>query len=357
MSQKKLASFIKTLVRRIIYYRENRKVLRLLKNSVNQKRLIDFLTPNHGNIGDQAIAMCEIRFLKEHFSGHQIIEIPTVCWDSAKKKIIPPLQPEECILVHGGGFLGTLWMGSGGEPGFREILQVFSTNRIIVFPQSVFFSDDKFGRMQMAISREIYQRHSNLSICVREENSYKCIGKNRLLKDLKQCILMPDIVTYFKKDFSKYTRNNEVLLCLRNDKEKILARDMEKQIEDTLLNMGISFSHTDTVVPYKMFADRREEEVLKKMREFAQSRMVITDRLHGMILAAVTATPCLFIDNCSKKVSGSYEWLKNLEYIRPFENIQNMQVFIRETADKTIYHYDNTYLQPYYEKLADVIKE
>lgn len=357
MLQKHISPYVKTLVRKVIYFRQNIKLIRLLKNSAGQKRLIDFLTPNHGNLGDQAIVLCEMQFLKDYFREYQIIEVPTVCWDSAKKKIISLIAEEECILVHGGGFLGTLWMGCGGEPGFREILLTFPNNRIVVFPQSVYFGNDTFGKTQLAISQKIYQMHSRLSICVREINSYECIKKNNLMKDMRQCYLMPDIVTYFKKDFSGFARADKVLLCLRNDKEKVLSEDFKDQIVNALAEKGIPFLHTDMIVPYKMFAERRKAEVLRKMQEFASCRFVITDRLHGMLLAAVTATPCLFIDNCSKKVSGSYEWINNLEYIKPLSDIKDLQAVINQTAIRPTYHYNNDHLLRYYKKLAEIIKE
>ena len=45
-------------------------------------------------------------------------------------------------------------------------------------------------------------------------------------------------------------------------------------------------------------------------------RSLITDRIHGMLFAAVTGTPCIALDNVSKKVSGAYEWIQYLDYIQ-----------------------------------------
>ena len=42
---------------------------------------------------------------------------------------------------------------------------------------------------------------------------------------------------------------------------------------------------------------------------------MITDRLHGMIFAAITQTPCIVLDSLSHKLRGCYEWLKDLDYI------------------------------------------
>ena len=55
----------------------------------------------------------------------------------------------------------------------------------------------------------------------------------------------------------------------------------------------------------------RQKELNKLLNLFCNSKLVITDRLHGMILCAITNTPCLALDNRNGKVSGVYEkWLK-----------------------------------------------
>ena len=61
-----------------------------------------------------------------------------------------------------------------------------------------------------------------------------------------------------------------------------------------------------------------------KLREFAASELVITDRLHGMIFAAVTETPCIVLNSRSHKIRGCYEWLKKLGYIRFLNDINHV---------------------------------
>ena len=49
-----------------------------------------------------------------------------------------------------------------------------------------------------------------------------------------------------------------------------------------------------------------------KIREFSAGRLLITDRLHGMIIAALAGIPCLAFDNATHKVRGVFEWLRGL---------------------------------------------
>ena len=61
---------------------------------------------------------------------------------------------------------------------------------------------------------------------------------------------------------------------------------------------------------------RREFFLNKKLDEFAKAEIVITDRLHGMIFATITGTPCIAFDNLSNKVSGVYEWIMDQSYVK-----------------------------------------
>lgn len=354
MLKKLIPKCIKTELRRRLCYKYNKSVISTLKKSINQKRLILFLTPTHGNIGDHAIALCEQQFLNDYFKAYTIIEISDICWNYEKKTVLNYVRKEDCLLIHGGGFIGTLWKDNDQQ--FREVLQAFPNNKIVVFPQSVFFSNDAYGKEQLRLSRQIYTKHKQLYLCVREQNSYECVEKNALIPDMDNCLLIPDIVTYYKRDFSQDRRNNKVLLCFRNDKEKITDETVTDEIIHTLSKAGLEYSFTDTVLSYKIFGDRRDEEVFKKLQEFAQCRFVITDRLHGMLLAAVSATPCLFMDNCSKKVSGTYEWIQNLEYIKPLKDMDSLKAFIRQLDRGQTYCYTNEQLQGYYDKLAEIIR-
>ena len=55
----------------------------------------------------------------------------------------------------------------------------------------------------------------------------------------------------------------------------------------------------------------REYFLNKKFREFSERNLIITDRLHGMIFAAITGTPCVAMDNISHKILVFIMILKN----------------------------------------------
>ena len=100
----------------------------------------------------------------------------------------------------------------------------------------------------------------------------------------------------------------------------------------------------------------REVWVKQKLDEFASAKLVITDRLHGMILCAVTGTPCVVVNSKSPKVRGCYEWIRQLPYIRfadDVSEIADLYISIPEGPHK----YENSHLLPYFEELAEDLRK
>ena len=57
------------------------------------------------------------------------------------------------------------------------------------------------------------------------------------------------------------------------------------------------------------------------LNEFLRCKVVITDRLHGMLFAAITKTPCIVTKSLDYKITGTYEWIKDLNYIKFVEQL------------------------------------
>ena len=87
---------------------------------------------------------------------------------------------------------------------------------------------------------------------------------------------------------------------------------------------------TDTVSPGDMPIEERRLVVEGKLSEFSTASLVITDRLHGMIFAAITETPCIVLNSLSHKIRGCYEWISNLDYIRFADSIDEVPSIIEE---------------------------
>lgn len=69
----------------------------------------------------------------------------------------------------------------------------------------------------------------------------------------------------------------------------------------------------------------RKRNLRKKLLEFSDSEAVITDRLHGMVFAAIMNTPCMVLTNCNYKIKVS---MNGLAIIHSFILLMRKKIFI-----------------------------
>ena len=89
---------------------------------------------------------------------------------------------------------------------------------------------------------------------------------------------------------------------------------------------------TDTHVYYAPKDDAEVQTLLNQSwTQMAESELVITDRLHGMIFALLTGTPCVTILSRSPKVEGVYtEWLKDNKMIKLIHSLDEFSQAVEE---------------------------
>lgn len=310
------------------------KLLRFIDYTFNVRKVQAVLlnTPLHGNIGDHAIAVAEKELLSS--LGIRVLDFP---WAKRHYTVLAKLTPKDkIILIHGGGYIGDLWLNE--EKKLEKILQAFTHHRVIIMPQTVHFDlATETGRELFKGVKQIFSAHPSLTVFLRERISYEFMQK---YMPQVQVELVPDIVMMLQQPDVKRSRSG-VLVCLRNDIEKTMT-DENREILLALLNKKFDkITQSDMVESRNIRPEERDHRVQLKLREFAASELVITDRLHGMIFAAVTETPCIVLNSRSHKIKGCYEWLKKLDYIRFLDDINSLPEVIEELdLIKPVYHHD-----------------
>lgn len=318
---------IKSMLKKTIVYsllKKARKILhevqknivlrRKLKNFPKKKdKLLLILTPEYGNLGDHLIAMAIYKFLQDRLPNYSIDEIPLNWLNYKNVNMLKNYADDyKYVVVSGGGFLGNLYLRV--EILFRKILRIFSNAKVIVFPQSVYFTNDKCGFEEMSESKRIYNTHKSLKLFIRDK-SYHFV-KERMLLPEKKVFSVPDIALHLNYSSANVKVHDKVMLCFRNDKEKTDYDSVKDSIKKMLNSLNVPFYDSDTVVNYEIPILRRDSEISKKIAEFNSASLVITDRLHGLIFSVITGTPCICFDNTTKKISGVYSlWLKDFPYI------------------------------------------
>lgn len=281
-----------------------------LKIETGDKQVVwFFLAADYGNLGDVAITLAQTSFLKRKFPDADVRSIPisqTLQYIGAVHKVV---APKDIICLVGGGNMSDLY--SDIEFLRQLVIKNFYSNRIISFPQSVYFTDA--GQAILDKSRKIYSKHSNLTLMAREKASFhrmkKYFPKNNV-------ILIPDIVLTLDKR-KNYVRDKSVLFCLRKDKEQMYADISEiPSLKRFLDSQASKKLFIDTQIADDLVRnDGGEKHVNILLEQFSHAGIVVTDRLHGMILAFITGTPALVFDNSTKKISETYEWIKDCGFI------------------------------------------
>lgn len=279
-------------------------------NSNSDKRIVLLNTHEFINIGDHFITEGTIRFLNDFYPGYELIEISADNY-AEEVKILPYFIEEEDILVIvGGGYLGSLWL-ENGEYNVRDIVLRYRKNKIIIFPQSVYYSDDSNGVRELELSKYVYSLHDNLTIYLREKRSYD-YARLHFPKNVSLGIF-PDLALYYRPNIEAINSDG-IGICLREDTEK--KQDIDSNaISQVAKRMGQETHAINMLSDHPINIYERSAYVDMKMRDIASCRLVVTDRLHCMLMCAVTGTPCIAFDNLTGKVSGVYEWIKNLGYI------------------------------------------
>ena len=190
-------------------------------------------------------------------------------------------------------------------------------NRIIILPQSIHFSSPA----KAAESAARFRRHPDLHLCVRDRVSFE---QARAFTD--NVYLLPDMAhQLYPLSRSGYDKLGGAMLITRVDDEKVehgalpdvrvqthtdwpqFVGERERAIDRfrfvlrNMARLGMGRLGQRLVSPlWIRYAARLVDEAIDM---FARHNLIITDRLHGHILAVLMDMPTLVLDNSYGKNS------------------------------------------------------
>lgn len=189
------------------------------------KKVVLMGVPHHNNLGDNAIAYAEKEFIKDYLPEYDYYEISEETIDKCVYKVIDYIDKDSLIFLHGGGNFGDEYLYV--EEGRRKVIELFPENTIILFPQTMFFSETKQGKEELEKSKKIYSKHKKLILLARESVSYELMKKEF---PNNKVIQTPDIVTYLNKSDNK-TKREGLLFILRNDIERVTTDEQTEYLQ------------------------------------------------------------------------------------------------------------------------------
>lgn len=349
---------VKQVIKKLILTRLSSCIFRInfakkvrKRRSFYKELIFIVATPQHNNLGDHAIVYAELKFLKDMGMAERVIEIPNTDYLTNKEFIRKYVSIEDLLIIDGGGSMGTLWPMEDDK--ISEIIDSYSDNAIIVFPQTCYYKAGIESDERLMRSKHIYQRAKKLVIALRDQRSYEfCITNFPNVTFIR----IPDIVLYLnRRRVGMRNERKGVLLCFRSDLEKVISDTEIERIKDYLDQQCINYNEVSTMAKRSVSKKQRNAELFKKWNEFASTRLVITDRLHGMIFAAITGTPCLAIDNLSQKVSGVYNLMPDFSNIVICKNVNDILKYINTYYDIEANQYFSEGNTNEYQQLKDII--
>ena len=276
--------------------------------------------PVYTNVGDMLIWLGANEFFKRN--GKKFIgrfSLLNMCESSMRC-----IEESDTICFQGGGNMGDLWVS---HQHLRErIIEKFPHKRIIILPQSVHFEDV----LKLDATCELYKKHPDLHIFLRDENSFSLL-KDRGVPNLQLC---PDMAHALWGVYSagNVPKASGPLYLLRRDKEDSVLPPDINALRASAIDWDDIFTGF-TLLTYKLGQkinkiDRRLRNMLpafviwerasdiitrRAISLFAPHDMIITNRLHAMILAALLEKKAIVYDNSYGKISSYADlWFKDV---------------------------------------------
>ncbi len=284
--------------------------------------LIDF--PHHGNVGDSAIWLGEIAYLK--YRNCRLAYTCTAANYNAEA--MRAAIGNGIILITGGGNFGDLY---AIHQNLRErVIQEFPTNRIIQLPQSIYFADDS----NLARSQTVLSQHKDFHFVVRDTVSLRLAQQHYD----NPTYLCPDMAMMLDlKPLRSQPKTSDVVILSRVDEEKAshLSAGISTQLNSVVMDwldepepkhewlfkwshqrLGWSSSKIPPFLLNKLALlaanAMARQRLARGLDLLGQGKVVITDRLHAIILSWLGGTPVFYVDNNYNKLSNFINtWLKD----------------------------------------------
>lgn len=273
--------------------------------------------PGHSNVGDQAILLGELDFLRANFPRSKLSFFDICNYSDRCDRFI---EQSSIILMHGGGNFGDIW------PVHHDlrlaILRRFRHKRIVQLPQSISFN----AAASLADTAVTIAGHPDFHLIARDHTSAALARANF------DCptILAPDMA-FCLDPLERAAPVRDFVCLLRTDKE--VAAD-HRQLLEIVGSVSANVEATDWIVEPRDRIKRLDrylserantrpraawlinDPILRVRERYARQRLavgtamlgrgrlVVTDRLHAHILSCLLGIPNFIFNSIDGKVAA-----------------------------------------------------
>lgn len=235
------------------------------------------------------------------------------------------------IIIQGGGNWSDLWIEHLAFR--REIVRKYSQHKILMLPQSVYYSDQD----ELLKDANLFSKCRNLTIFLRDNCSFELIKShfsNRIL-------LLPDMAFGIEnKHFNHVSRKSDKMLFLkRKDKEKNSIDDLSKYEDDLCYDISdwpfmenrsfvkyllsfmkgrVSFSLMSIMLDCFAYYIFKPYVINSGVKFISRYNCIVSTRLHVVILAILLDVDNIqVVDNSYHKIFNFIDtWAKDVEGIK-----------------------------------------
>lgn len=328
-----------------------------LKTVIPGEKYIYFCgIPQHKNLGDQAQKYCIERWIKENYPEYIIICLPTWSfYDKKFKKQLESVIQEDDIFIIQSGYCTT--SSHIDHVMHRYIVKTFCNNRALIMPQTILYN----RKSDSGITGNIFKKNSKLLFLARDRKSYedalKYFPETRVS-------LFPDIVTTLigAEDFRFNEPRNGILICVRNDSEKLYTNEQINKLSMQFSEAGYFYEIDDTNsnLPLNDLQDNIENELKRTIRFFGRHKVIITDRYHGTIFSMISNTPVIVLATLDHKVKTGTEWFKGI-YDGAYYNAESLdeayKIACKILENQTVLQNEAYFKVNYYDRLKNLFED
>ena len=277
--------------------------------------VLDF--PDHDNVGDTAIWLGEQQALAR--LGVRIAYSAT--HGRHRDDVVDALPRDVPLLLHGGGNFGDVWPENHA---FREhVVARFADRRIVQLPQTVWFADEAAAQRSAAALR----RHPDLTVMTRDDEGTAYVRDVLGLAS----VLVPDAALAIDPATLPAPRPAEapVVVQWRTDHESAGRRAAPAGVPvfdwfppHSRRRQVLSAADARLRPAVASAAARRASTALhaaiatggvhRGLAMVQRGEVLVTDRLHGVVLATLSGRRSVWVDNSYGKVGRLHDtWLSS----------------------------------------------
>ena len=298
--------------------------------------LLDY--PAYPNIGDHMIWAAEVDYLAER-RCRVVYQSSAEQFQQARLAQVPEEIP---VLMSGGGNLGDLWPR---HQLFREtVIRKCGRRRIIVLPQTIYFRDEA----NLDRAARVFNNHPDITLFVRDEVSL-AIAREHFHKC--RSLLAPDMALQLggmlELELMPPLQDRGLYLCRKDQEQPAGVGLADVGLEDFDMDDWISCRRSWNGIYWELgggnrvmrtafrYCDEMTRRPAERYREYQSRRawrehlresgawtrrllhaavyqfnsypVIVTNRLHGHILATLVGKPHVFLPNTYHKNRAFYD--------------------------------------------------